>query len=262
MRSGPTDIYLKEETSSKRVAMLSKKILISCFIILVPSSLTLIWWTHTLYNGNTQAQLQSEEQLLHATSDIANRINGHCKDKTCSQYLIKTDRKHFKYCIKKTWKTRKHPEPEASVCRFINGADRNPVALASYPGSGNTWVRGLLQEVTRLCTGGVYCDPTLRQDGFPGERIGSGVVLVVKTHQPDPRWSGVQYDKDLPLGYYHTVEEIPLFSGAILLARNPFDAMVAEYNRKLNMKSTDNHIIQSRPEKFGKLIRSTCIYST
>lgn len=29
------------------------------------------------------------------------------------------------------------------------------VGLVSYPGSGNTWVRGLLQKVTGICTGTV-----------------------------------------------------------------------------------------------------------
>ena len=39
-------------------------------------------------------------------------------------------------------------------CHFINGSRRAPVALASFPGSGNTWVRGLLEMATGVCTGG------------------------------------------------------------------------------------------------------------
>ena len=39
-------------------------------------------------------------------------------------------------------------------CRFMNGSGRNPVGLVSFPGSGNTWVRGLLQKATGICTGG------------------------------------------------------------------------------------------------------------
>ena len=30
---------------------------------------------------------------------------------------------------------------------------RGPVGLVSFPGSGNTWVRGLLQQATGICTG-------------------------------------------------------------------------------------------------------------
>ena len=38
-------------------------------------------------------------------------------------------------------------------CRFMNGTGRGVVGLVSFPGSGNTWVRGLLQAVTGICTG-------------------------------------------------------------------------------------------------------------
>ena len=38
-------------------------------------------------------------------------------------------------------------------CRFINGSRRAAVALVSFPGSGNTWVRGLLEKATGVCTG-------------------------------------------------------------------------------------------------------------
>ena len=38
-------------------------------------------------------------------------------------------------------------------CHFINGSKRAAVALASFPGSGNTWVRGLLEKATGVCTG-------------------------------------------------------------------------------------------------------------
>ncbi len=54
--------------------------------------------------------------------------------------------------------------------------------LMSSPGNGNTWVRGLLEQVTGICTGAIYCDGDLRRDGFNGERLASGTVLVVKSH--------------------------------------------------------------------------------
>ena len=184
--------------------------------------------------------------------DILSRTKVDCKDRVCSEFLGDADFPHSKYCVRKTWKVKKHKEPSSSLCRFINGENRYPVALASYPGSGNTWVRGLLQEVTGLCTGGVYCDITLRQNGFPGEGIRSGVVLAVKTHQTDPRWSAVQYSKDASFTYYQRVEHIPIFSSAVVIVRNPFDAMVAEYNRQLDESSPDSHILLRGQEEFGK----------
>ncbi len=148
-------------------------------------------------------------------------------------------------------------EPKESVCRFINSTGRNPVALASYPGSGNTWVRGLLQGVTGLCTGGVYCDVALRQNGFPGEELRSGTVLVVKTHQTDPQWTGVYYNSSLPFTYYKKLDHIPVYSAAILLVRNPFHTIVAEHNRLLNKDSIDHHTAQAGQEEFGKLPHNT-----
>ncbi len=35
-------------------------------------------------------------------------------------------------------------------CRFINGSGRGVTGLVSFPGSGNTWVRELLQTVTGI----------------------------------------------------------------------------------------------------------------
>ena len=49
--------------------------------------------------------------------------------------------------------------------RFLTEADesyKRNVALASHPGSGNTWVRLILEEATGVFTGAVYNDSTLR----------------------------------------------------------------------------------------------------
>ena len=38
-------------------------------------------------------------------------------------------------------------------CHFMNGTNRAAVALVNFPGSGNTRVRGLLEQATGVCTG-------------------------------------------------------------------------------------------------------------
>ncbi|XP_063833242.1 WSCD family member AAEL009094 [Ostrinia nubilalis] len=86
------------------------------------------------------------------------------------------------------------------------------VALVSYPGSGNTWLRYLLQQATGIVTGSIYMDHSLRVHGFPAENITDGSVLVVKTHEAPP----IGRDK---------------FKSAILLIRNPRDAILADFNR-------------------------------
>lgn len=58
------------------------------------------------------------------------------------------------------------------------------VALASPPGSGNTWVRHLIQLATGYLTGSSYVDEELRNTGFPGEGIANGSAVVVKIHSP------------------------------------------------------------------------------
>ena len=48
---------------------------------------------------------------------------------------------------------------------------RNLTALVSFPGSGNTWVRQLLEEVTGVYTGSIYCDSVLKISGFLGNHL-------------------------------------------------------------------------------------------
>ena len=173
-----------------------------------------------------------------------------CKNQLCSEFLTRLDTPHFKYCLRKS---RVRKEPEKSTCHFINGKRRSPVALASFPGSGNTWVRGLLQDTTGICTGGIYCDTTLRKNGYPGECIRSGVVLVVKTHQTAPWWRGVHYKKSEASKYFTKNWHIPVYSAAIFLLRNPYDALVAEWNREKTLRLADNHVNYVGREYFSKL---------
>lgn len=139
------------------------------------------------------------------------------------------------------------------TCHFSNRPLRQPVGLVSLPGSGNTWVRGLLETATGICTGAVYCDISLRGRGFIGEYIRSGRALVVKTHSVSPRWIRGHWWNLESLG-----ENAGIYGSAILLVRNPFDAFVAEWNRKVANKfrshttEMDSHIKAAGREWFGK----------
>ncbi|CAH1775991.1 unnamed protein product, partial [Owenia fusiformis] len=55
-------------------------------------------------------------------------------------------------------------------------------ALFSYPGSGNTWLRHLIQQITGFYTGSIYNDTILKKRGFPGEGHTGREVVVIKTH--------------------------------------------------------------------------------
>lgn len=94
----------------------------------------------------------------------------------------------------------------------FNESDK-AVALASFPGSGNTWLRYLLQQATGVYTGSVYKDYGLLKSGFPAESVSNSSVLVVKTHE-------------------HGSTAWAKFKKAILLVRDPGKAILAEFNRQ------------------------------
>ncbi|KAG8194097.1 hypothetical protein JTE90_003040 [Oedothorax gibbosus] len=102
------------------------------------------------------------------------------------------------------------------------------VALASFPGSGNTWIRFLVQQATGILTGSVYRDYSLKRNGFPAEHVANGSVLLVKTHE----WGDATRQK---------------FDRAVLLVREPVGALVAEFNRRAG-----GHVGHAAPEKFTR----------
>lgn len=101
-------------------------------------------------------------------------------------------------------------------------------ALASFPGSGNTWLRYLLQQATGILTGSVYKDYGLLKTGFPAENVRNNSVLLVKTHEFGPKaWDP--------------------FTKAILLVRDPEKAILAEFNRQ-----SGGHIGFASPDRYKR----------
>lgn len=86
-------------------------------------------------------------------------------------------------------------------------------ALASFPGSGSTWLRYLIQQTTGFLTGSVYRDYSLQRTGFLAEFVNDSSVIGVKTHEFD-------------------YEHIAIFDRAILLVRKPKNAFLSEFNRR------------------------------
>ncbi|XP_044939111.1 WSC domain-containing protein 1 isoform X2 [Mustela putorius furo] len=99
--------------------------------------------------------------------------------------------------------------------RFLPTKAKVFVALSSFPGAGNTWARHLIEHATGFYTGSYYFDGTLYNKGFKGEKDHwrSRRTICVKTHESGRR-------------------EIEMFDSAILLIRNPYRSLVAEFNRK------------------------------
>lgn len=170
----------------------------------------------------------------------------------CAHLLSTQDTIMYKHCTNSAYK--KGPLNEdlfGPHCRFMDGSKRRPIGLVSFPGSGNTWVRGLLQLATGICTGSIYCDRDLRRNGFSGEGLHSGSVLVTKTHRPNCK----SYKRNgLPAAMLNLTK-------VILIIRNPFHAIISERNRQssgnnktssLYSGSKGRHVAMARKEYFGK----------
>ena len=73
-------------------------------------------------------------------------------------------------------------------CHGSNLRIMNPpgplTGLWSYPGSGNSWLRYLIQKATGYVTGSEYEEKKNWPDfpGFPGGDISNGSAVVVKSH--------------------------------------------------------------------------------
>lgn len=93
-----------------------------------------------------------------------------------------------------------HIEEEPSIPHY------EVVYLATYPRSGNHWMRYMIEEVTGIATSSIYCDPDPQHLSFPYPWEGylclggyegnrrppkEGDIVVLKTHQPF-----VKYDSE------------------------------------------------------------------
>ena len=190
-----------------------------------------------------------------------------CTDRYCTSLLTRKELTAFKQCQDEVLrKTGVHPNSIESSCRFMNGTGRKVVGLVSETGSGNTWVRGLLEKATGVCTGAIYCDAALRNSGMIGENVTGSSVLVVKTHTPDYQWLGVSH----PDRQSDPIHTDGYYQAAIILIRNPFHAFVSEWNRFVKVEKLENYLLNQsnvtgvldnshtyrlRKEMFGKTHR-------
>jgi hypothetical protein len=151
----------------------------------------------------------------------------------CREVLSPAEETQFSECTERCrGKSSKFGPVAEGGCRFMEGRGRLPVALASFPGSGNTWTRGLLEKVTGVCTGGLYCDCGLRTGGFTGEMVQGPSVLVMKTHNLKVQFVG---------GHVFSNTRVP-FGAAVLLVRDPRAALVAEWNRERSKRMVSQNI--------------------
>ncbi|KAJ0004222.1 hypothetical protein NQD34_010436 [Periophthalmus magnuspinnatus] len=153
-------------------------------------------WTSSLFSVNEASDRQQCEQ-----SSVSNQ--------TTAALSTHTERDHYHVYQTPVLDSR------CKERMFLPQRSSSLVALSSFPGAGNTWVRHLIELVTGYYTGSFYFDGTLYNRGFKGEKDywKSGRSICVKTHESGQK-------------------EIEMFSSAILLIRNPYRSLMAEFNRK------------------------------
>lgn len=115
---------------------------------------------------------------------------------------------------------------DTPIYRFLSvGLLQETVLLASYPRSGNSFLRRLLEQRTGIVTGSDSrsnrtLSASLLRCGYQGEGITDKSVWVVKTHYPE-RMGYIRFNA----------------SRIILLVRNPFDAIESYFH----MGMTNTH---------------------
>lgn len=174
---------------------------------------------HTVANMTSIKLVPTSQQMAISHNALCPHPSSHSQ---CIEFLSHTELAMYKDCQARMAKW--HIGKECQ-CQFMNTSGHSQVALVSLPGSGNTWLRGLLERATGVCTGSLFCDKTLRSSGMCGEGLRDG-VLVVKTHDTRLQWTNVMYKSGM------WSDSRPFFDAAVLLVRSPFRAVIAEWNRQ------------------------------
>ncbi|XP_037800320.1 uncharacterized protein LOC119595226 [Penaeus monodon] len=168
-----------------------------------------------------QRKRDAPRNIPHSTS----QLNGERKEGTVrhsdpsSASIPAANLKNRTKLVLETTRKSKHLWPGDSQCsqfkvNFAAVASLSPCALASYPGSGNTWTRYLLEAASGVFTGSIYRDHQLYLHGYYGELDDhtAGTTIAQKTHDCGPT-------------------HVKAFRGtAVLLLRNPYRAILSFHN--------------------------------
>ena len=225
--------------------------LVNMLIVSLFSTKTVFHW-FTVYDGGIETPQMIESSYKDMkTAFLPPQLISPCSrtDPKCLSLLTKKERSTYESCTRGVRTSLPKDNPLAmkdGSCHFVNSSSsvsanirRGPVALASFPGSGNTWLRGLLELATNVCTGSIYCHAHFRTRGFNGEGVHSGSTLVVKTHE-----------------YTHSTQ----FVSTVFIVRNPYHAIIAQRTTDLLEMSNDSdpadsHLkaISHKQKYFGEL---------
>ena len=110
-------------------------------------------------------------------------------------------------------------------------SSHTPPLLYSFPGSGSTWCRLLIDFASGIYSGSVYDDSALFRV-LPGEKMCNKMVSVIKAHPHIQTFKILSSGNLLPKKC--TTGNITHFNRAIFLVRNPYHAIWSEYQRRMS----------------------------
>lgn len=135
-----------------------------------------------------------------------------------------------------------------------------PPLLLSFPGSGNTWMRLLIEYSTGIYSGSIYTDKELL-DSLPGEKACGIRLVAIKGHPGD-----LILDKDNQVICSNRKMKAKCMRGlirgwkrVIFVVRNPFDAAIADVNRELSYSHIGTAIGVQYTEKQRKIFVNNLI---
>eukprot|EP01059_Diplonema_ambulator_P006866 TRINITY_DN16444_c0_g1_i1.p1 TRINITY_DN16444_c0_g1~~TRINITY_DN16444_c0_g1_i1.p1 ORF type:complete len:300 (+),score=64.69 TRINITY_DN16444_c0_g1_i1:354-1253(+) len=121
--------------------------------------------------------------------------------------------------------------------RLLTGFEsrgREAPLLWSYPGSGNSYLRLLVEQSTGLLTGSMYHKDEIMKEVFKGETHCDNTVIGIKSHKKVPK----------------RCQAVEGTGRVALLVRHPMRTFFAEYSRKIST-AKNRHIDGIDRDKFN-----------
>ncbi|KAJ8044698.1 WSC domain-containing protein 2 [Holothuria leucospilota] len=206
--------------------------LIQSYLYVLMASIVIMFYIYVYldhhYFSKLRASNFSTERTTNPTRYIANTVDvvrtlATPTNQLSHREVINRMSLNLSLASKEQYENRTNPVylgANRSICdvntQFMPAGSMPLVALVSAPGSGNTWLRYLIEKATGIYTGSVYNDKALLRGGFLGESEDprSGRVVVIKMHK-------VQNIRSIKAE----------LDGIVLLIRNPYSAIVSDFNR-------------------------------
>ena len=146
------------------------------------------------------------------------------------------------------------PECGQYRTRFVVRHSLQTRALVSYPGSGNTWIRYLVEAATGVFTGSIFNDKSILRAGHHGETrdYREGSTILQKSHHRALYVS--HYSK---YGLTWRRHHVAQFGGrGVLVIRNPYKAILSYWNFKRTKSHTKTVAAESlHSPEFQEFVR-------